>query len=169
MQQFKETTAKLAEFWEVRLTIALTGKQDRPGRTTYPCRSSALSRGNRTAAVLDFHSSGTGLIRSIALVWYHPEISPNWAIWGNLMSQLTSHLLTAIFWGRWQPQLSRDPRPLKILGGNYFPRRLLLLIVAEELFEEHPLRCQFVLAHRLCVDLKRCLQVLVPEDLLYGL
>jgi hypothetical protein len=57
-----------------------------------------------------FTPLGLALIGSIALIWYHPEISPNWAIWGNLISQLTSHLLTAIFWARWQAQLSRDDR-----------------------------------------------------------
>lgn len=46
---------------------------------------------------------------SIALVAWHPGHSPAWAIWGSLTAQLTSHLLTALFWGRWQANLSRDP------------------------------------------------------------
>lgn len=50
------------------------------------------------------------LAGSIALIWYHPDASPSWAIWGNLGCQLASHLLTAIFWGRWQGMLSKDPR-----------------------------------------------------------
>ena len=49
------------------------------------------------------------LAGSSALVWYHPRGSPGWAIWGNLACQLASHLLTALFWGRWQARLSRDP------------------------------------------------------------
>jgi hypothetical protein len=48
------------------------------------------------------------LIGSVALIRYHPEGSPDWAIWGNLGCQLTSLLLTAIFWGRWQARLSKD-------------------------------------------------------------
>jgi hypothetical protein len=50
------------------------------------------------------------LLGSVTLIWYHPEDSPGWAIWGNLGCQLASHLLTAIFWGRWQAELSKDPR-----------------------------------------------------------
>ena len=50
------------------------------------------------------------LIGSMALIWYHPQASPSWAIWGNLACQLTSHLLTAIYWGRWQAKLSNDER-----------------------------------------------------------
>jgi hypothetical protein len=50
------------------------------------------------------------LIGSIALIWYHPARSPGWAIWGNLACQLASHILTAIFWGRWQASLSKDVR-----------------------------------------------------------
>ena len=49
------------------------------------------------------------LVGSIALVWYHPAGSPEWAIWGNLACQLLSHGLTAAFWGRWQAKLSTDP------------------------------------------------------------
>jgi hypothetical protein len=50
------------------------------------------------------------LVGSIALIWHHPQNSPSWGIWGNLGCQLGSHLLTAIFWGRWQAELSKDPR-----------------------------------------------------------
>lgn len=50
------------------------------------------------------------LIGSVGLVWYHPEGSPRWAIWGNLGAQLASHLLTAIYWGPWQAKLSKDQR-----------------------------------------------------------
>ena len=50
------------------------------------------------------------LVGSIALVWYHPSGSPGWAIWGNLACQLVSHVLTAIYWGRWQASLSKDER-----------------------------------------------------------
>jgi hypothetical protein len=47
---------------------------------------------------------------SIALIWFHPAGSPDWAIWANLGLQLASHILTTFFWGRWQGKLSRDPR-----------------------------------------------------------
>lgn len=50
------------------------------------------------------------LIGSIALIWYHPSVSPSWAVDGNLGCQLASHVLTAICWGKWQAQLSKDPR-----------------------------------------------------------
>ncbi len=50
------------------------------------------------------------LAGSIALIWLHPEIAPKWAVWGNLAAQLTSHLLTGIFWGPWQAKLSKDER-----------------------------------------------------------
>ena len=52
---------------------------------------------------------GFALIGSIALVWFHPAGSPRWAIWASLGFQLLSHLLTALFWGRWQAKLSKDP------------------------------------------------------------
>jgi hypothetical protein len=50
------------------------------------------------------------LAGSFALIWCHPVRSPGWAIWGNLACQLASHILTALFWGRWQASLSRDDR-----------------------------------------------------------
>lgn len=52
---------------------------------------------------------GLALIGSIVLIGYHPAGSPGWAIWGNLGCQVLSIVLTAIFWGRWQAKLSRDP------------------------------------------------------------
>lgn len=50
------------------------------------------------------------LAGSIALIWYHPANSPVWAIWWALGCQVTSHVLTALFWGRWQAKLSKDSR-----------------------------------------------------------
>jgi hypothetical protein len=50
------------------------------------------------------------LTGSIALIWFHPAGSPAWAIWGNLGCQFASHVLTAIYWGRWQASLSEDDR-----------------------------------------------------------
>lgn len=52
---------------------------------------------------------GIAFLGSVTLIWYHPDKSPAWAIWGCLLCQLTSHVLTAIFWGPWQAKLSRDP------------------------------------------------------------
>lgn len=57
-----------------------------------------------------FTPLGLALIGSIALTWFHPQASPSWAIWGNLACQLASHLLTGIYWGRWQAKLSKDER-----------------------------------------------------------
>ncbi len=51
---------------------------------------------------------GLSLLGSIVLIWYHPLGSPSWAIWGNLLFQLLSHILTALMWGRWQAKLSQD-------------------------------------------------------------
>jgi hypothetical protein len=55
-----------------------------------------------------FAPLAAALAGSVILIWYHPAGSPAWAIWGNLGCQLLSHLLTAIFWGRWQARLSKD-------------------------------------------------------------
>jgi hypothetical protein len=57
-----------------------------------------------------FAPLGIGPVGSFALIWHHPDISPGWAIWGNLGCQLASHLLTAILWGQWQAKLSKDDR-----------------------------------------------------------
>src|SRR5579872_1465061 len=57
-----------------------------------------------------FAPLGLALAGSIALVWYHPQGSPEWAIAGNLAAQVVSHLLTGIFWGRWQAKLGKDQR-----------------------------------------------------------
>jgi hypothetical protein len=46
---------------------------------------------------------------SVTLIWYRPANSPAWAPWTALGCQLASHILTAIFWGRWQAKLSQDP------------------------------------------------------------
>jgi hypothetical protein len=45
---------------------------------------------------------------SIALIWYRPPGSPEWAVWSNVGCQVTSHVLTAVLWGPWQAKLSRD-------------------------------------------------------------
>jgi hypothetical protein len=37
------------------------------------------------------------LLGSISLIWCHPNLSPAWALWGNLSAQIASHLLTALF------------------------------------------------------------------------
>jgi hypothetical protein len=56
---------------------------------------------------------GFSFIGSVTLIWYHPERSPSWAIWGSFFSQIFSHLLTILFWGRWQAQLTNE-----ILGAQ---------------------------------------------------
>lgn len=57
-----------------------------------------------------FTPLGLAFIGSVALIWYHPDVAPAWAIWGNLGAQLTKHVLTGLFWGRWQAALSHDAR-----------------------------------------------------------
>lgn len=57
-----------------------------------------------------FAPLGLALAGSAGLVVFHPEGSPGWAIWGSLGAQVVSHILTALFWGRWQGKLSRDER-----------------------------------------------------------
>ena len=52
---------------------------------------------------------GLAFAGGVALIWYHPPGSPLWGIWGVFLCQALSIVLTAIFWGRWQAQLSRDP------------------------------------------------------------
>ena len=56
-----------------------------------------------------FAPLAVALMGSVTLIWYRPENSPGWAIWGNLCCQLASHVLTAMSWGRWQAELSKDP------------------------------------------------------------
>lgn len=78
---------------------------------------------------------GFALAGSLILIWYHPIGSPNWAIWGNLICQLGSHILTTMFWGQWQAKLSRDsagPKSIyldKILKTHWI-RTLLINLYA---------------------------------------
>lgn len=51
---------------------------------------------------------GVAFLGSVALIWYHPNGTPAWAVWGNIGCQLLSHCLTAFFWGPWQAKLSAD-------------------------------------------------------------
>jgi hypothetical protein len=60
-----------------------------------------------------FTPVGIAFIGAIILIWYHPARSPSWVIWVNLLSQLSAHLLTAVFWGPWQAKLSTDPLAAK--------------------------------------------------------
>ncbi len=52
---------------------------------------------------------GVAFFGGVALIWYHPAGSPLWGIWGALLCQVLSIVLTAIFWGRWQARLANDP------------------------------------------------------------
>ncbi len=56
-----------------------------------------------------FAPVGAALLGSIALVFYRPPAVPAAPIWCAIGLQATSHLLTALFWGRWQAALSKDP------------------------------------------------------------
>lgn len=68
---------------------------------------------------------GLALAGTVALIWYHPVNSPLWGIWGVLVCQSLSLVLTSIFWGRWQASLSKDllgsgsPYLLKILKTHW--------------------------------------------------
>lgn len=57
-----------------------------------------------------FAPVGLGLALAVVMVWLHPAGSPEWGIWGSLLCQAVSLVLTAAFWGRWQARLARDPR-----------------------------------------------------------
>jgi hypothetical protein len=52
---------------------------------------------------------GFALAGAIALIGYHPDNSPAWAMWTAFGSLIASCLLTAPLWGRWQAKLSKDP------------------------------------------------------------
>jgi hypothetical protein len=52
---------------------------------------------------------GLALAGSIALIWYHPDHSPVWAIWCAPACLVASCILTGPLWGRWQAKLSKDP------------------------------------------------------------
>ena len=56
-----------------------------------------------------FAPVAVALLAAIVLIWFHPAGSPSWGIWGVPGCQVISLVLTAVFWGRWQAALSRDP------------------------------------------------------------
>ncbi|MGH6837851.1 MAG: hypothetical protein ACREDT_03455 [Methylocella sp.] len=56
-----------------------------------------------------FAPVGGSLLGSIVLIWYHPVGSPRWGAGGVVLCQVLSVVLTAIYWGRWQGRLARDP------------------------------------------------------------
>ena len=71
------------------------------------------------------------LAGSVGLVWFHPAASPAWGVWGGLACQVASHVLTALFWGRWQALLSKDERGpespfLKRILSTHWIRTLLI-------------------------------------------
>jgi|SRR5262252_1317745 len=53
---------------------------------------------------------GLALVGSIALFWFHPAAVPITMLWAAFLTQLASHVLTAMVWGPWQAKLSRDER-----------------------------------------------------------
>jgi hypothetical protein len=56
-----------------------------------------------------FTPVGLALLGSVALIFYHPYGSPLWAILCTFFFQFLSLILTAVMWGPWQAQLSKDP------------------------------------------------------------
>jgi hypothetical protein len=55
-----------------------------------------------------FTPVGLAFAGSIVLIWYHPDNSPLWGLWGVPLCQTLAIFLTAVFWGRWQAKLARD-------------------------------------------------------------
>jgi hypothetical protein len=51
---------------------------------------------------------GILFIGSIVLLFVHPDNSPVALIWGAFLSQAVSHLLTGLFWGRWQAKIASN-------------------------------------------------------------
>ncbi len=56
-----------------------------------------------------FAPVGVAFAAGVALIRLHPSGFPVWAVVGALVCQALSAILTALFWGRWQAGLSRDP------------------------------------------------------------
>ncbi len=82
-----------------------------------------------------FAPVGVALIGSITLAWYHPDGSPQWAIWTTILYQALSLILTAMFWGQWQAKLSKDPAGpkstyLKKILQTHWIRTLLINLYA---------------------------------------
>ena len=78
-----------------------------------------------------FTPVAAALFGNLVVVWYHPAKSPAWGIYGALLCQLTSLILTAMFWGQWQAKLSKDPlgpssRYLKKILTTHLIRTLLI-------------------------------------------
>ena len=76
---------------------------------------------------------------SVILIWCHPDKSPAWAIWGSLLCQFVSHVLTSIFWGPWQSRLSKDPQGsqspfLQKILRTHWIRTVLINLYAAILF-----------------------------------
>ena len=96
-----------------------------------------------------FTPVGLAMLGSIVLIWYYPAGSPIWAIWGNVICQVLSGILTALFWGRWQAKLSQDalgpdsPYLTKILKTHWVRTFLInasafiVLLWAIQLFTSH--------------------------------
>ena len=83
--------------------------------------------------------SGATIFLLANMALYHPACSRSWAIWANLLSQLCSHLGTAIFWGPWQARLSKDPLAaqspiLQKILRTHWVRALLINIYGIDLF-----------------------------------
>jgi len=83
--------------------------------------------------------AGMSFAGSIALVWYRPAHSPEWAVWCALGCQIAVYGLTGLFWGRWQAKLSKDtlgsesPYLVRILSTHWI-RTLLINAYALILF-----------------------------------
>jgi len=57
-----------------------------------------------------FAPAGFAFLGSLMLLWYHPSGTPLGLVEGAFACILTSHVLTALLWGRWQAKLSQDER-----------------------------------------------------------
>ena len=56
-----------------------------------------------------FTPVGLILCGGVALVWYHPDGSPAWAIWANLICQVLAIVLTAVLLGSVASQVVQGP------------------------------------------------------------
>ena len=56
---------------------------------------------------------------SIGLVWWRPEGVNGTAVWLNLVLQVATYALTAVFWGRWQARIHYARLPDGLLDALY--------------------------------------------------
>lgn len=74
---------------------------------------------------------GLGLAGAVALLWFRPPTVSRPVVAAALLCQITSLILTGLFWGPWQAKLSRDERGsdspylTKILASHWIRTALI--------------------------------------------